>query len=173
MLHPKRRPRSMRLYSSSASVVEALESRVLLSTSMVTNHLDTGPGSLRADVQLSNANPGPNSIRFAVTGTIKLTSGQLEISNDLTISGPGADSLTVSGNNQSRVFQVDSGVTAFISGMTITGGHAANGGSITSAPGGNGGAIYNLGALTLTGDVFTNNSAGMGGTAGAGVLADR
>ena len=37
-----------------------------------------------------------------MTGTIALTSGELDITGDLKINGPGADKLTVSGNNTSR-----------------------------------------------------------------------
>ena len=160
-----RRNGRRRLLSSTApSFVERLESRVLLSTYVVTNHRDVGPGSLRDDVQQSNASLGPNTITFAVTGTITLTSGQLEISNDLTIIGPGAGSLSISGNNQSRVFQIDAGANVSISALTITGGHAADGGTTTNVPGGNGGAIYSLGALTLTDDNLANNAAGTGGT---------
>ena len=47
-------------------------------------------------------------ITFAsgVTGTITLAQGQLTIDKALTISGPGAKSLAVSGNHASRVFNI-------------------------------------------------------------------
>ena len=64
---------------------------------------------------------------FATPQTITLTSGQLELSDTTgteTITGPAAG-VTVSGGGASRVFQVDSGVTASISGLTITGGSSA------------------------------------------------
>ena len=72
---------------------------------------------------------------FASAQTITLTSGQLELSNTAlttSITGP-AKGLTVSGNNASRVFQVDPGVTASISGLTITGGHATGSAFAASA----------------------------------------
>ena len=51
-----------------------------------------------------------------------LTSGQLTINNnDVTIVGPGADVLSVSGNHASRVLEIDA-VQAVLSGLTITGG---------------------------------------------------
>lgn len=175
----KRRSKAgQRVQACARSLVESLESRLLLSTYMVTNHLDSGPGSLRGDIQMSNAAGGANTITFAVAGTITLTSGQLEISNDLTITGPGAASLTISGNNMSRVLQIDQGVTASISGVTVTGGRAPAGaagaaGTATNLNGGtggagrNGGAIYNLGSLTLSADIISNSSAGVGGSGGA------
>ena len=61
---------------------------------------------------------------FATPQTITLTGSQLELSNTSeteTITGPAAG-VTVSGGGLSRVFQVDAGVTASISGLTITGG---------------------------------------------------
>ena len=76
-----------------------LEDRSLPSTFTVTNLLDSGPGSLRAAVTAANANPGADSIDFAPTGTIALTSGELDITDGLTINGPGASALTVSGNH--------------------------------------------------------------------------
>jgi len=161
--------------------VEALEPRLLLSSYTVTNVDDSGAGSLRADVLMSNASPGANSITFTpgLSGTITLTTGQLEIASNLAIVGPGAGSLTVSGNMQIRVFQVDAGVTASIWGLTITGGRAPTGGmgvngdagNRTAGPGGaggNGGGIYNLGSLSLANDVVSGNSAGAGGGGGEG-----
>ncbi len=64
---------------------------------------------------------------FSTPQTITLTGSQLELSNTSgtqTITGPAAG-VTVSGGGLSRVFQVDAGVTASISGLTITGGSAA------------------------------------------------
>ena len=62
---------------------------------------------------------GADTITFSVAGTITLTSGALTISDDLTITGPGAGSLAISGNNASRVFLINAGNTVEISGLTI------------------------------------------------------
>src|SRR5690348_3696697 len=72
-------------------------------TITVTNTNDTGPGSLRQ--ALANANNG-DTINFAISGTITLTSGELLVSKNVTISGPGAATLTVDGNFTSRVFHI-------------------------------------------------------------------
>ena len=115
----------------------------------VTNTNDSGPGSLRQ--ALADAN-NFDTIDFAVTGTIGLTSGELLVASSITISGPGSETLAVNGNNQSRVFHVASGQTVTISGLTIINGHSAE----------FGGGIYNDHAvLMLTNCVITGNSAAL------------
>jgi hypothetical protein len=104
---------------------EVLENRMVLSSFTVVNNLDSGPGSLRQAVLDANSAGGSNSISFANSvRKITLTSGELTISNDLEIDGPGAKRLTISGNNSSRVFDVQSGTTVLIEGLTITAGLA-------------------------------------------------
>ena len=140
----------------------------------VTNNNDSGAGSLRlaiADVGIGE------EITFAdnVTGTITLTTGQLSISKNLTITGPGADILTISGNNASRVFNIGSGVTVTISGLTIANGYAAISGAGINNNGGTltinnctitnndandwGGGIRNEGTLTLNNSTVSDNTA--------------
>jgi len=96
-----------------AVYIEGLEPRMFLSTYTVTSLADAGPGSLRDAVEQANANPGPDTINFAagLTGTITLTSGQLEISDttgQTTITGPGSSLMTIA-SKSSRVFIVDVG----------------------------------------------------------------
>lgn len=76
---------------------------------MVTNLNDDGAGSLRRAVLDANTLPGADSITFAagVTGTIVLTTGQMEITDALSIFGPGSDKITISGNSASRIFRTD------------------------------------------------------------------
>src|SRR5262249_40513612 len=90
-----------------------LQDRSLPSTFLVSNLADSGPGSLRQAVLDANTHPGPDQITFApqLHGTIALTSGQLEVTNDLTIVGLGATRLAVSGTDHSRVFALDAGIT--------------------------------------------------------------
>ena len=132
-------------------------------------------GTLRAAVAWANvstnanpaniAGPAPNTIVFDTAGvfatpqtiTLSPSLGPLELSNTSTaetITGPAAG-VTVSGGGLTRVFQVDSGVTAALSGLTITGGFTT----------GNGGGLYNDGGTTtLTGVTVSGNSAsGRGG----------
>jgi hypothetical protein len=88
-------------------------------TITVTNTNDSGPGSLRQ--ALADANDG-DTIEFAVTGTIALTSGELVIDKSITITGPGSDQLAVGlhiPQYHFRVFHVMASPTVTIEGLTI------------------------------------------------------
>jgi hypothetical protein len=155
--------------------VEVLDDRCLPSTFTVTNLLDSGAGSLRAAVVAANANPGADSIDFATTGTGTLTSGKLDITDSVTINGPGAGALTltVSSNHLSSVFDVAaSTIDVNIHDLTIANSGGSTIGNIDV------GAIYNAGTLTmsnctLSGNAtYTNNSSG-GGIYNAGTLTVR
>jgi len=65
--------------------------------------------SLREAIVAANNTAGADEIDFApgVKGTISLTNGQLDITDDLTINGPGTGRLTVSGSGETRVFDVN------------------------------------------------------------------
>ena len=139
-------------------VLTAMQWPAALSAATVTSTGDNGPGSLRQ--ALLDASPG-EVIDFAVSGTIGLTSGELVIALDVTLSGPGAGVLTIDGGG-ARVFRVPAGVEASFAGLTIRGGEAAGGG------GGEGGGIHNLGTLTVIACSFEGNVARGGiGLAGA------
>jgi hypothetical protein len=105
--------------------LEQLEDRLVPSTLTVLNLNDSGAGSLR-DVVAAAAAGDP--IDFAVTGVITLTSGELAVNQNLTISGPGASVLAVSGNDASRIFNVGPTATMDISNLTLTAGNAVTGG---------------------------------------------
>jgi hypothetical protein len=97
-----------------------------------------------------------------------LTSGQIVVSKDVTISGAGARETTISGTDQSRVFNI-SGGTVSISGVTVTGGDGVD------APGGTarsgGGILLDGGTLTLADSTVTGNQT-MGAGEGSGIQAD-
>ena len=110
-----------------------------------------GHVSLREAVDASNTNPGTQTIMFddVLSGqTITLAGTQLELTDNVTIAGLGAHSSIIDGNASSRIFQVNSDVTANISGLTITNGSSNSGGG-----------IYNLGTLTLSNSTVSNSYA--------------
>jgi predicted outer membrane repeat protein len=125
-------------------VLESLEDRVTPTNWSVTSLADTlVSGTLRYAI---NNSASGDIITFAVTGTIT-TGSVLTVSHSLTITGPGATSLSVNGNNNHEVFNFTSG-TSTLSGVTVTNGLAATGSG-----------IKNNGTLTLTNDAITANGA--------------
>src|SRR5205085_5717173 len=75
-------------------------------TLTVTNTNDSGAGSLRDAINAADYDGDTINFAPGVTGTITLTSGHLVITKNLTISGPGANVLTISGGMASRIFYV-------------------------------------------------------------------
>ena len=145
--------------------VESLEDRWVPSTLTVTNDLDSGAGSLRAAL---NAIHSGDTINFApslVGHTITLTSGELFVKRDVTITGPGADKLTISGNHASRVFELNSATkpNVTLSGLTISDGVGVVAAGKSHDHDRSGGAILNEGTLTITNSILSGNSAPQGG----------
>jgi hypothetical protein len=133
----------------------------------VTNLQDNGPGSLRNALITTPVN-GSIDFQAGLTGTLALTSGPLQVNNSVTISGPGATVLAVSGNNLSQVFTVSVSATVVFLDITVTSGKVvgSNAGSAGSRGGdAQGGAIINFGNLTIFGSVISNSSV-VGGTGG-------
>ena len=116
-----------------------------------------GQLSLRQAVNLANGLDGGDAIKFdkfvfARARTITLTDGPLELSNTtgpISITGKSAKKLTISGGGTSGVFEVDNGVSATLSNLTITGG-------VTT---GDGGGLLNQGTTTLANVVVAGNLA--------------
>ena len=144
-------------------------------TLTVANTNDSGADSLRQAILDATAG---DTIDFSVTGTITLTSGQLSINKDLTISGPGAGSLTIDGNASTVIFNIPpSGASVSISGLTITNGNNSGirnyDGTLTLTDstvsgnlencGGGGGIYNNSGTLTLTNSTVSGNSSSCAG----------
>jgi hypothetical protein len=87
---------------------------------------------------------------------ITLSTGPLSITSSVTIQGPGASTLAVSGGDTSTVFEVTTpGTASAISGLTIRDGFRT-----TAMPGfANGGGVFNSSTLSLTDVVVTENAA--------------
>lgn len=159
---------------------------MLTTTLMVNSLLDDGTaGTLRAAI--GEASSGADSeyiIQFgpALTGTITLTQGQLSLANSnaavaakaITIDGPGASQLAVSGTNASRVFEIMSGMAATLAGLTITGNQVRSSSGIfnnrgatlmvtnsTISRNSDGGILNNEGMVTVTHSTLSGNSGGI------------
>ncbi len=162
--------------------------RARAATLVVTNTSDSGAGSLRE--ALDDANDGDVIDATGISGTITLAS-QLTVSDNVTINGPGASSLTVSGDNAVRVFYIDAGKTVVINDLTVAngkvvddrGGGIRNHGNLTlndiTVTGNqaldsiftdsHGGGIYNYASLSMNGGSVTYNTASQ---AGGGIFSD-
>jgi hypothetical protein len=170
--------------------LEFLEQRTLLNTDMVTSDGDTGSGTLRTVI--ANAAAG-DIIEFNMsdfTSPITLTSGVIDITKNLSIEGPGASVLSVSGNSSSQIFAISSGENVTVSGLTLTEGSSSKGGALANNGGkvhldldviesnvgtSSGGAIANpSGSLSMSGCLVSDNhveSYGSGGLyIGGGVV---
>jgi hypothetical protein len=163
-------------------------------TITVTNGGDNGPGTLRQAI--ADAVPG-DTINFAADITaINLTSVELLINKNLTISGPGAKLLIIqraaNASSAFRIFNIAAGnFNVAISGLTIASGvnfQSPGGGGLLINSGntvtitnitvsGNqsgdytplpGGGIHNLGTVAITNSTVSGNTSSHG--AGGGIF---
>ena len=98
------------------------------------------------------------SIGFApeLTGVIDITSlGSIEIGHDVTIIGPGVNTLTITGLYPGSLMYIDPEASTIISGLTFASADAMD----------DGGAIQNNGSLTISDSVFRGNVTGGAGGA--------
>ncbi len=146
---------------------EALEDRRMLALLTVTTDqdvvdLDDGQTSLREAIFAANLVPGADEIQFDFghdgPATILLTQGELRIEDSLTITGPGAELLTIDASGietvtSSSIFNISDGkamiIDASIYGLTLTGAQNS--------------AIRNRENLTLTSMILTDNTSSAGG----------
>ena len=112
-----------------------------------------GETSLREAIAFANSNPGTDTITFAssVGSDITLTQGELDVSDALIVAGPGATSLTISGNNESRIFDATRDLT--IQDLTLADGNAD----------GSGGAINGDDVTILRSRLVNNTASSQGG----------
>ncbi len=139
-----------------------------------------GPGSLRYAVD--DAPPG-SKITFdkSLHGIMMLTSGELNIAKDLTIQGPDAGIVSISGGQIGYSVHVISGITVIISSLAFKGNTSSNSfidnaGTLmlnnSFVSGNTGGGIVNSGTLTLNYSTVSGNTAtgGGGGIVNSGTL---
>ncbi|MEE9597348.1 MAG: choice-of-anchor Q domain-containing protein, partial [Acidiferrobacterales bacterium] len=125
---------------------------------VVTTTVDSATGgSLRACIIWANGNAGADTLTLPA-GTYTLTipgagedaaaTGDLDITDDLVITGNGAATTIIDGNGIDRVFEILS-ATATFSDITIQNGSALNGGGM---------ALSGTATVTLTDVAVTNNN---------------
>ena len=124
---------------------------------------DDGDCSLREAITAANTNaavdactpcvPGDDTITFGVTGTITLSNSLPAIADALTIDGPNAASLTISGNNAVGVLTVNDDKTLNLRKVTIANGYGEVGSGI----------LNNGGTLIVADSVIANNRGVDGG----------
>ena len=152
---------------------EAQTVDLIVNTTVDESDGDYSPGdlSLPEAIDLTNANAGADTITFdptlfGVVQTIALGNQLPTIREELTITGPGQDLLTIDAGDGTdntpgtgdgfRIFNINDGTGATIDveliGLTLTGG------DITGGSGNGGGAIKSRENLTLTGSTVSGNS---------------
>lgn len=128
----------------------------------VTTTADAGAGSLRAQIA---ASINGDTVAITATGTISLITGEILITGkNLTITGPGANSLTITTNSTSRALHIVKGQCS-ISGLTFHNcrglpGDVDTGGAVCVDNFTSGG-VANV--TTINDCVFTSNQSGWGG----------
>jgi outer membrane lipase/esterase len=160
-VHPTSKTHQILGLEAAAAVHDALgvHHLVVTSTADTVDPLASGL-SLREMVDLSNAMAGQQTITFDLgpgPHQINLSGKELPITQDLTIRGPGAEKLTISGQGASRVFDISSGITVAIAGLTIAHGYASEGAGIRNV-----GSDLSLTSVTLS-DNHATGSPGSGG----------
>ena len=126
----------------------------------VTTTADTGTGSLRQAILDANATSTNDEIifdsSFSLGGVNTITLGAAfphisatEYAGSLTITGPGASSLIINGNQGNySIYSIANGGNLTISGVTVSGANNSSG---------NGGAFNNFGTLAVSNSTLSGN----------------
>ncbi len=188
----RRAAKRLRRRATFRPAIDPLEARHLLTTFTVLDGGDPGD-SLREVIQLANEQPGEDVIEFASSIDSIDVNGQILITDDLIIRGPGADNLTISGNGD-RVFGIlpsqyvqdipglnqppspshlAEAPTVRFEGLSIEDGLALNAlGFDLSAPFSFGGGIYNMGGTVTLDNVHMSNNMALGAITAGGAIAN-
>ena len=171
------------IVNSTLDVADGADGLCTLREAITAANTDTASGATAGECEAGSNSDSDTISLTGVAGTITLASALPNITADVSINGPGASQLTISGNNNFRVFSLtlSSGLVSF-SGLTITNGRISNdvGGGIYNQSSANvnvtdstisngfailGGGIANssTGTFTITNSTLINNSSSTGG----------
>lgn len=153
--------------NSTADVIANDDGLCTLREAVISANKDTASGAVAGECQ---AGSGIDIVDLtALSGTITLKSnasssyyGPIAVYTSMSINGPGAGTLSISGGGATQIFYMYSGPTAStinVSGLTLTNGYGDYGGAIASR------SVGNPVTLTINDTVFTNNVATRGGGA--------
>ncbi|MBI1840837.1 MAG: hypothetical protein HYR88_08325, partial [Verrucomicrobia bacterium] len=123
----------------------------------VTSLQNAGDGSLREAIHNANATGGGEISLSNLTGNVLLTKALPVLVRDISLLGPGAYQLLITGSNMNSAVQIDTNAHCLISGLSFSGLKA------NSAT--RGAAISNVGSLKVLGCRFENNSTVLSGGA--------
>jgi hypothetical protein len=186
------------LVATAALVLPSAAFGATISVTTETDAINAGDGkcSLREAVRSANLDPvaapgsgecangsGADTIELPAGNYTRLiagnsedaaATGDLDLTNDVTIHGAGAASTTIDGSQKDRVLDVLAGKTVLVEGVTISGGSAPAGGAgpsqfptaMSGQTGADGGGIRSAGTMTLQASVVRDNAAGDGGNGG-------
>lgn len=153
------------------AIVFLLWAPISAATFTVTKTADTNDGTCDADCSFREAVAAAvaaasddeivfDASVFSTPQTITLSGTEIVVTANgtLAINGPGADLVTINGNNASRILTINQ-ATVNIDGLRFTGGNGV--GALNT---GRGGAIYNAGGTTvISNSIITGNSGVNGG----------
>ncbi len=142
------------LTATGANAVSFVHNFNTCPATIVTNANDSGAGSLRQVIAdaCDGATITFDPVFFAMPRTITLTSGELAPARNMSIAGPGAALLTISGNNATRVLR-STNISLAVSGVTLTAGN-----SVAPVDSGFGGAVFQRGGTLTLADMVISAS---------------
>ena len=146
----ERRPQSRRRAQQPRFLV--LEDRALLSTLTVTSSADSATQNHTLRYAVDHAQSGDTiQLTAAIKNPIVLSLGELVVNQSVTIESVPARTPTISGGGISRVFEISAGANVTLDNVNIIDGNGvADNPSGSAGYDGNGGAILNLGTLTVS-----------------------